>query len=339
MTLPPSTLRRGVELWISSLRDTRASLSHAPEKNLEQTMRDICGRTSTGLYAVSCLAMSSVRTSRDSLLPDTVMSEQTWNARVTALRKEYSARLNAVRRTVENGYFFSRNMTAKHYFPTPAAAQHRQGENDADGKRGQTLIGAARGQNWPTATAHGNYNRKGASRNAGDGLITALWSTPTSAVATGGQTSRGGKRKGELLLTGQVLRKNWGTPIARDFRTGKGRDGQLPTQLLGLGRQDVGKNNTTGSHPEQLNPLWEETLMGWPPGLSQLTCSAKEWSLWLRRWRLFLFGENCTRAGGGEPGRNAQPAPPLNNKRRIAMAEKWHLVRQRMNNYGPLFRY
>jgi hypothetical protein len=328
MTLPPSTLRRGVALWISSLRDTRVSLSHAPGKNLEQAMRDICGRMSTGLYAVSCLAMSSVRTSRGSLLPGTAMSEQTWNAHVTELRKEYSARLNAVRRTVENGYFFSRNMTAKHYFPTPAAAQHRQGQNDADGKRGQTLVGAARGQGWPTpkatdsvkggpnqrdgkgnsylpaavlwptVTAHGNYNRKGASRNAGDGLITALWSTPTSAVATGGQTSRGGKRKGELLLTGQVLRKNWGTPIARGFRTGKGRDGQLPTQLLGLGRQDVGKNNTTGSHPEQLNPLWEATLMGWPPGLSQLTCSAKEWSLWLRRWRLFLFGENCIGEGG-----------------------------------------
>jgi hypothetical protein len=54
MTLPPSTLRRGVELWISSLRDTRASLSVTPGKNLESAILGISGRTS------GCAAMAFV---------------------------------------------------------------------------------------------------------------------------------------------------------------------------------------------------------------------------------------------------------------------------------------
>ena len=42
---------------------------------------------------------------------------------------------------------------------------------------------------WPTPTLHGNYNRKGASQNSGDGLETAvkkeLWPTPTASAYKG----------------------------------------------------------------------------------------------------------------------------------------------------------
>lgn len=37
-------------------------------------------------------------------------------------------------------------------WPTPNAAAAIQGQNEPDGKRGQTLVGAARGQAWPTPT-------------------------------------------------------------------------------------------------------------------------------------------------------------------------------------------
>jgi hypothetical protein len=85
--------------------------------------------------------------------------------------------------------------------------------NQPDGRRGQTLVGAMRGQNWLTVTAHGNANRKGVSAKAGDDLRTA------------------------------VIAK-WGTPTARHWRSGRGMNGQLPTQLCNYpGLQDAEKNN------------------------------------------------------------------------------------------------
>lgn len=61
---------------------------------------------------------------------------------------------------------------------------------------------------WPTV--HGNQGNNGPS---GTELGNAAnWNTPTSA--DGGSTSRGGERKGELLLGGQV--KIWPTPRASD---------------------------------------------------------------------------------------------------------------------------
>lgn len=66
-----------------------------------------------------------------------------------------------------------------------------------------------------------------------DGFASGGWPTPTAALASGGQISRGGKRKGELLLAGMV--KN-GAPI--------------------------GVN--------QLNPDWVELLQGFPPGWTSL---------------------------------------------------------------------
>lgn len=66
------------------------------------------------------------------------------------------------------------------------------------------------------------------------------WVTPTSALATGGQTSRSGARKGELLLSGQV-QQSWVTPQARDGeqrgvqsmreRVAQGHSMSLPEQV------------------------------------------------------------------------------------------------------------
>lgn len=66
------------------------------------------------------------------------------------------------------------------------------------------------------------------------------WVTPTAAIATGGQTSRSGARKGELLLSGQA-QQTWVTPQARDGeqrgvqsmreRVAQGHSMSLPEQI------------------------------------------------------------------------------------------------------------
>jgi hypothetical protein len=279
MTLPPSILDRGVESYISSLRDTPASRSQTPESVLANAMNVISGPTSGGLYSRLCRNTFSVRTSPRILPEDSIQSKVTWNNYVTGLKRESSARLKSALRICANDFSSlgswptpntvdqkggTRNgkgqkqlcHVVKNNWPTPAAAQCVQGQNDPDGRRGQTLVGAARGQNWPTPRASDGPNQRGS--------------------------------KGYLMLPSAI--QNWGTPAARDWRAGAGRNGQLSTDIFrGRGPQDAGKSKTLGSNLV-LNPLWVEQLMGWPPGTSNYTCSEMELSRWLRQWRLWLFG-------------------------------------------------
>ena len=92
---------------------------------------------------------------------------------------------------------------------------------------------------WPTPTVCGNYNRKGASPNSGDGLATAvkrsLWPTPTATLGThGGRVTKEKARLGGTLI------------------------------------EAVSVFNDVGVWG-QLNPAWVERMMGWPDGWTDLT--------------------------------------------------------------------
>jgi DNA (cytosine-5)-methyltransferase 1 len=93
---------------------------------------------------------------------------------------------------------------------------------------------AADGGYWPTPTVNGNYNRKGASADSGDGLITAIrnsmFPTPTANDA-----------KNASLPPASA---NWDS---------------LPGHVL-RGLQSHGINVVSGG----LNPPWVEWLMGYP---------------------------------------------------------------------------
>lgn len=132
---------------------------------------------------------------------------------------------------------------------------------------------------WPTPTVSGNYNRKGASLESGDGLETAVkrWPTPKAqdANSCGAQPN----------LTEAV--RMWPTPCARDHKgiTSPHRHLQtLPDAVLWptptastYGSNQGGANGRTGkvrlslealnkSDGQVLNPNWVECLMGFPAG-------------------------------------------------------------------------
>lgn len=123
------------------------------------------------------------------------------------------------------------------------------------------------------------------------------WVTPTAAIATGGQTSRSGARKGELLLSGQA-QQTWVTPQARDGeqrgvqsmreRVAQGHSMSLPEQVkdwptataLEYGSNRGGSagrvgpirlslpapesRSTSGRSRARLNHRWVAQLMGYP---------------------------------------------------------------------------
>lgn len=86
---------------------------------------------------------------------------------------------------------------------------------------------------WPTPTRCGNYNRKGLSKNSGDGLATAV--------------------------------KTWPTPKCQDSRAAL-----WDRDKSNLGEVVHGGIETLPTKTARLNPAWVEWLMGWPIGWSDL---------------------------------------------------------------------
>ena len=143
-------------------------------------------------------------------------------------------------------------------------------------RKGEKLLGGQVRKDWATPQAHdahpGHASRVGrmgtiaGTRNLNDEA--ALWSTPTARD----RTSRGGDRKGEKLLGGQV-RKDWATPRAEDstgntrpsIDRGSLRDGDTLTSATArAGLPAPESRSTNGSSRGSLNSRWVLQLMGLP---------------------------------------------------------------------------
>ncbi len=119
-------------------------------------------------------------------------------------------------------------------WPTPSASAARQGQNNPDGKRGQTLIGAARGQLWPTPTKQDGENDDGPSQYNRNSIplntLVKMFPTPTASMVT--------------LADMEQARAH--------------------SSKRGEYQKDCGS----------LNPLWVEWLMGYPVGHTESEDSA-----------------------------------------------------------------
>ena len=131
---------------------------------------------------------------------------------------------------------------------------------------------------WPTPTSslgtNGGLVTPAKAREGGT-LIEALsartiWPTPDAHMGSGGRTSKTpptGKRasgtKQQITLNDAV---KWGTPTARDWRSGKASQATHDKNSRPLSEQIGGL----------LNPTWVEWLMGWPIGWTDLRLSAMD---------------------------------------------------------------
>nr|WP_234735346.1 hypothetical protein [Tellurirhabdus bombi] len=164
-------------------------------------------------------------------------------------------------------------------WPTPTTAAANQGMNQPDGRRGQTLIGAAKGQMWPTVRANmtggvseGRLNDK--FNNLEKALSKALLPTPT-VMDTGATTelskldARRAKAKASKI-NGNGFGQTLGELAQRNL---------IPTPQAAEGHKLTGlenQNSTTKVVREltgqtgQLNPHFVLEMMGFPPDWTDL---------------------------------------------------------------------
>jgi DNA (cytosine-5)-methyltransferase 1 len=144
------------------------------------------------------------------------------------------------------------------YWPTPCAQEASGGGSAKEALKALNRVKRPSGAHrtlhlrdavmlWPTPTVSGNYNRKGASQNSGDGLATMVRMFPT-ATAT--------------------AYKGWSKNHNR-----ANTDDRLDYTI----EREAHQSGATG----QLNPNWVEWLMGWPIGHTELkplaTDKFREW--------------------------------------------------------------
>lgn len=164
------------------------------------------------------------------------------------------------------------------FWPT-ATAQVRECDPEQWGKRREQQGGTLRSTYLQDAVKY-QVEARGAS-------TPQTWATPEVACALGGHLSRGGDRKDELLLGGQVKAnpgRAFATPRAEDSQCAGRRHNRETSDTLYA--QTVTDTNST---PGSLNPTWVEWLMGWPrewtdcEHLVTVRC-LKRWLLRSRTW-------------------------------------------------------
>lgn len=264
--LPRSTVSHGVELWIASLAETRANQTLSPAKVSAPTMKDGYSTTYSGSSRKCGLRVSSARTYAGILTGNSQPSSRHWKDWVTALRSEYSARKRLGSATGESGC--SSWPTASTY-PDPKDIELVKSRRlrilkERKNGNGFGLTIAQAVAMWPTMMA-ADDGHKVIPTSAQAGLIgaVALWETPSVALTEGSRKSRGGKRSGELLLTGQAegMPQVWPTMTALDrprtpetlaksaaYRKAKANQNTVP-KYLGEVVQDFSHPFTHQAHP------------------------------------------------------------------------------------------
>lgn len=322
-TLPPSTVSRGVDLWISSVRAFRASRTASPESGLGTSTSEATVRTGKAPSSTSSESWKSVdppwsssKTSQPGLWGDTSdQLERSYADWVTRSKiRSSSLRRTLALRTSGSGCLswptpdsqnFGNGMSAEAY----ANFKARHKAKGINGNGHGEILGPVTA-NWPSARAE-DSEREGNHPNATDSLTGATNNWPTAMAQDSEQA--GSDRAGLESLV--AASRNWATPNVptRGPETAESKGKRpnsggvdLQTQAITFpssrpdaATQTIPSIPTGGlglllqrwTPPEcrALNPRFQWWLMGWP----LLTCSelaAMEWSRWRRRVRSVLCG-------------------------------------------------
>ena len=180
-----------------------------------------------------------------------------------------------------SGTYLAGAVKAAEAWPTPTAISRVRDEEtmqkclkfrQSNGKTSVPLYLEEKVQQWATPQAsdpeHSGPNQRSSSGRPALPAQAMQWATPRSGKTTDENPETWAKRqeKGDVAtmpLTAQV--KCWGTPTARDHKSGRGNEEREYKELTPMvERTQSGK----------LNPRWVETLMGLPVGWTMPSCKS-----------------------------------------------------------------
>jgi len=283
----PSTVQRGVEQWIASLRASRAKTS-AWRANVLASMASEAASslTSSTLPTTAVRGSSFWRTSQASLLPPPPLWTKP-KGLLKSARPPESWENWPTAGGMRSGSLFPR--------PTWAPAMGASG--------GSALLGG-----WATPRANDAEKRGNVThRPTMPDLVgqSQNWPTPRGTDGTKGGPNQAGS-KGDLMLPSAAAQ--WPTPCAQDSEQAGGPNANHVTltrasvahsSLPALQTQPGPESSPSGpTSPRRLNPVFTEWLMGWPSQWTKAEPSAssavetESWRLELRQRLSNLLGEH-----------------------------------------------
>lgn len=296
LTSPPSTVARGAESFIASLRDFHVSHIQSPVSDAAIPTSGPSGMNSLEWWEKCSRSWYSSKMSLS--FSDTLdQSERNYRSWATQLRSRCSLQ----------------RVSAGHLMSASASLSSRGGRAPSDPLDSR----------WPTprtisggAESAERKRELGREESGGGDLqdMAGKWATPNTPtggrnmeahlVAAKGKTDKG---KRQVPLQGQA--QHWGTPTSRDHKDGASRDnregrgdnGLVSLQVLDFHCSPPGQETPSGqscwcgiplcdqpSHKRRLNPLFCILMMSWPIWwLSPASpCYApREMASWLQRQR------------------------------------------------------
>lgn len=271
--LKPSAANRGAAAWISSLPVIPASRSVVPENSAAKKIRVISGLMSHGSSAKFSRPSSSSKTSRTICASDFTQSQKSYEAWVTNLRRESLQRRKSARLTSENGSssWPTFDGVCRPVIVMPSGRVQKIGAKSGI-RGGGSLVDTV--QNWPTPrtqmTRIAKVNR--GKHNLEEEIVN--WPTPKADDGPhNGRTMRSSNYQVDLPWAAICFRPD------------------LPTSTAGAKSSDATR---------RLNPVFVESLMGFPRGWSDCApLATASYRLWLHTHSARLREL---------PGRDAKPS-------------------------------
>ena len=280
-TLEPSTASRGVESWISSLADIRASRSAPPESVLERTMLATYGQRSLESLKRRNAASSSSRMSQVISHWDSPKFSEIWKEWVSDIRQACLRRRKSAQVIDANECLFSVSETSEWATPRTitGGAESQQRKQELGRKRSGGGDLQAQTQAWPTpcSTDHCGSAKLGQRR----GQLSEATEVNFQISHQAQETSTHGEESSSNIPNWPQRSQNWQTPAACD-----GEGGTLEIREGANGKYKLG--DQVGSR-KRLNPIFTEWMMGWPLGWTDFARVEMESCHWWRRMRSRLF--------------------------------------------------
>jgi len=279
----PSTAQRGVDLWMESLRASRASHTVLPGSASAGLTRAISGPRQVGLFETLGPNGSSSKTYPASSVTIGIESDRNYKAWASELRRASSQRQKSARPTEGNG---------SSRWPSAQARDYRS----VTGREVEQRDHALQNLNvasvmWSTPHAHnaqgqpgqGLTERSGRHRDPDRDAMTWEQGVALTRLTPSVSEDAAGRPGANMQQMLSQQARAWGTPSARDWKDGASVPESVPTNGL-LSRQvlrtSLDGNESLQSGPtsrQQLNERFASWLMGWHPlwtSLAPLNCDS-----------------------------------------------------------------